>query len=100
MNSIQKIIIIKINLTLVLFVLRNTAGSGTEFIDSPLTSSFPAGSTRACVNFAILDDTLALEGDETFTATFETPDGFISVKPSTATVTILDDDGMYSRQII
>ena len=54
---------------------------------------FAANSDTACVEFTVLDDTIALEGDETFTVTFTTPSGTIPGSPSTATVTIKDDDG-------
>ena len=82
-------------------IVSNTADSGSDFLAGTQTASFTAGSTRACVNFVIIDDDLALEGDETFTATFETPDGFASVDPSTATVTIIDNDGTsYRRQSV
>ena len=69
------------------------ADSGSDFISDTLTASFTSGTTRACVNFIVRDDNVALEGDETFTATFETPEGFLTTDPSTATVTIIDDDG-------
>ena len=78
--------------------LSNTADSGSDFLAGTQTASFTAGSTRTCVNFVIIDDDLALEGDETFTATFETPDGFVSADPTTATVTIVDDDGTPYRR--
>ena len=64
-----------------------------------LTASFAAGDTEACVVFTVIDDTIALEPDETFTATFQPPDGIRTEGPLTATVTIIDDvvddDGMY-----
>jgi hypothetical protein len=80
------------DLQVVVSASAGTADSGSDFSAGTQTASFTAGSTRACVNFVIIDDDLALEGDETFTATFETPDGFASVDPSTATVTIIDND--------
>ena len=44
----------------------------------------------ACIDFTdlVVDDDIALEGDEAFT---------ISVGNSTAMVTIIDDDGMYKQ---
>ena len=58
-----------------------------------LTTMFAANSDTACVEFTVVDDMIALEGDETFTVTFTTPLGIIPGSPSTATVTIIDDDG-------
>ena len=69
------------------------ADSVGDFVSGIQTASFAAGSTRACVEFIIVDDSIALEGDETFTATFATPDGFLAEDPSTSIVTIIDDDG-------
>ena len=69
------------------------ADSVGDFVSRTQTASFAAGSTRACVEFIIVDDDIALEGDETFTATFATPDGFMASEPSISTVTIIDDDG-------
>ena len=69
------------------------ADSVGDFISGTQTASFAAGSTRACVEFIIVDDSIALEGDETFTATFATPDGILAENPSTSIVTIIDDDG-------
>ena len=46
-----------------------------------------AGSSRACIDFTnlVVDDDIALEGDEAFT---------IVIGSSVAMVTIVDDDGM------
>ena len=59
-----------------------------------LTASFAPGDTEACVEFVLLDDTLALEGDETFTTSFEPPAGINPGVSTTVTVIIIDDDGM------
>ena len=69
------------------------ADNGSDFVSETKTASFSAETTTACVEFDIIDDPLALEGDETFTVTFETPDRFQATDPMTATVTIVDDDG-------
>ena len=66
---------------------------GDDFVVETLTAMFATNSDTACVEFTVLDDTIALEGDETFTVTFTTPPGTIPGSPSTATVTIKDDDG-------
>ena len=75
----------------------NTAEDGIDFISGTQTASFAAGSTRACVEFIIVNDNIALEGDETFTATFATPDGFNPGEPQTATIAIIDNDGRSSK---
>ena len=58
-----------------------------------LTAMFGANSDTACVEFTVVDDMIALEGDETFTVTFTTPPGTTPRSLSTATMTIIDDDG-------
>ncbi len=47
-----------------------------------------------CVSFGIIDDFVS-ENNETFcvTLTSNEPDGSVIVNPSSATVTIIDDDG-------
>ena len=67
---------------------------GTDFIDEPRMVTIAAGDTEACTRFVVVDDSLALEGDETFVVDFEVPSGVQSGTPSTTTVTIIDDDRM------
>lgn len=58
------------------------------------TLVFSAGLTRQCTNFTVEDDNI-LEGMELFQAfLFSGPD-FIILDPSTANITIIDDDGKY-----
>ena len=54
--------------------------------------TFAAGETEACTNFVVVDDLLALEGDETFVVDYVVPPGVQSGTPSSTTVTIVDDD--------
>ena len=68
------------------------ADSG-DFVPETLTASFAAGATEACVEFIVTDDLIALEGNDTFTVTFDPPAGILPGTPSTATVTIIDNDG-------
>ena len=67
---------------------------GVDFIVETQTATFTAGSTEACVQFTVVDDALALEGDETFTVDFVAPPETERGSLSPATVTIFDDDGM------
>ena len=55
-------------------------------------ASFTAGETEACVSFVIVDNNL-VEDSETFTITFDLPQGVILGNPATSTVTIIDNDG-------
>ena len=48
---------------------------------------------KGCVDIPILDDTLAMEGTESFDLTLDTPDGIPSSPPRTSRVSVLDDDG-------
>ena len=66
---------------------------GDDFVVETLTAMFAANSDTACVEFTVVDDMIALEGDETFTVTFTTPPAIVPGSPSAATVTIIDDDG-------
>ena len=66
---------------------------GDDFVVETLTAMFEANDNTTCVEFTVVDDMIALEGDETFTVTFTTPPGIIPRSPFTATVTVIDDDG-------
>ena len=68
---------------------------GVDFIVETQTATFTAGRTEACVQFTVVDDALALEGNETFTVDFVAPPATERGSPSPATVTITDDDGMF-----
>lgn len=68
---------------------------GADFVEETLTATFIAGSTEACVDFTVIDDSIALEGRETFAVVFVAPNGTLSGTPSTATVTVVDDDGTF-----
>ena len=85
------------------FTLSLATSSIEDFVVETLTASFAAGDTVVCVVFTVIDDTLALEGDETFTATLQPPDGIMTDGPLTVTITIIDnivdDDGMYRVRV-
>ena len=59
-----------------------------------LTASFAAGDTEACVNFRVIDDNLALEGDEVFIPVISLPPGIRPGDPFGSSVTIIDNDGI------
>ena len=61
------------------------------------TITFPPSESgqRQCVRFDILDDNIALEGDEQFNVDFTAPPGIPAGMFPDAWVTILDDDGVY-----
>ena len=68
--------------------------TSSDFLPETLIASFAAGATEACVEFIVINDPIALEGDETFDVDFDPPEGILPGTPPTATVTIIDDDGM------
>ena len=70
---------------------------GDDYRIETLTASFSAGQIVSCVDFVLMDDDIALEGDETFTVDFVAPHVIVKVSPLTATVTIEDDDGETSH---
>ncbi|WP_395738871.1 Calx-beta domain-containing protein [Prosthecobacter sp.] len=70
-----------------------TATSGTDFtaIATPLSLTIPIGASSATVTVSPLQDT-TVEGPETVIETISANAGYIVGTPSTATVTIADDD--------
>jgi len=62
--------------------------------------TIPAAASQACADIPIIDDDIALEGDETFQVTLVVPPGTPSSHPDTATVTIKDDDGKMKRDAV
>ena len=66
-----------------------------DFVVETLTAMFAANNDTACVEFTVVDDMIAFEGDETFTVTFTTLPGTIHGSRSRANVTIIDDDGVF-----
>ena len=81
-------------------LLTNLAGNGVDYgTPNPSTFTFTAAQTIQCTNFPITDDTL-IEGavDEAFnitlTQTLPTDPG-VQLAPTTAIVSIVDNDGKY-----
>ena len=54
---------------------------------------FEAGFVESCAELAVVDDSLALEGDETIVVSFSAPPGTQQGTPPSSTITILDNDG-------
>ena len=55
--------------------------------------TFPQEAVESCAVIEIVDDSLALEGEETFTVSFITPAAVQQASPISTTVTIIDNDG-------
>ena len=59
--------------------------------------TIPTGSARGCVNFDIINDSIALEPRESFTVMFTVPDpgqaALVNITDPSSTVTIVDNDG-------
>lgn len=69
-----------------------TAVSGSDYMSAAGTLTFPDGETEQTFTIALLDDP-GDEGSETFTVTLTNVVGVATLgEPSTATVTILDDE--------
>ena len=68
---------------------------GVDYIlDSSTTVVFAVGAREACAQIVIVDNSIALEEDKTFIVDFVPPSGTQPGRPSSVTVTIIDDDGM------
>lgn len=72
-------------------VASGSASAGTDLANTRTIVSVPAGQSSASVQIPIVDDTLD-EPNETFTATLSQPAGATLATPTTATVTIVDND--------
>ena len=69
---------------------------GSDFISGPVTVTFQAGPAgQVCVNIPIVDDSVALEGGETFELVITRPNiPGVKVDDIPVTVDIIDDDGI------
>ena len=54
-------------------------------------ATFRAGTTESCIDIVIINDDIALEGDETFTSQLS-PFFEVPVDITTAVITIINDD--------
>ncbi|MGQ9663239.1 MAG: Calx-beta domain-containing protein, partial [Kiritimatiellia bacterium] len=75
------------------FTVGGTATSGSDYSSLGSSVTFAAGSATVDKTVTVLDDTL-VEGDETVVVTLQPGVGYTVGSPSTATVTIKDDDGV------
>ena len=73
------------------FSLSGPATSGTDYQSISTTVTIPAGTSTAPVTIIPLDDTL-VEGDETVVLTLSANPTYTIVSPSSATLTIKDND--------
>ena len=76
---------------------------GQDYNATSQDVTIPAGSNRGCVNFTIINDDIALEGDEQFRVTFTVPDpaqaALVNTTDSSSIVTIRDDDSECSHAL-
>ena len=63
-----------------------------DYDPRPLTVTFGATASQACVHIPIVDDTI-VESTESFGVIFSVPSDINIAAPSLSTVTIFDDDG-------
>lgn len=73
------------------YVISGTAVNGIDYVLLPGTASIPAGQSTTTIVVTILDD-LIPEPDETVIITLAPGSGYSVIPPSSATVTILDDE--------
>jgi hypothetical protein len=81
------------------FTSNNTAQAGSDYsaqsgtVTFPSSTTDPAGSAQQTITIPIINDSV-LENSETFNVTLTSPSSNATLgNPSTATVTIVDDDG-------
>jgi hypothetical protein len=77
------------------YSVTGTATNGTDYVSLPGSLSIPAGSTSAVLAVTPIDDTLA-EGDETVIVTLSASSGYTIGSPSSAIVTIVDNETVIS----
>ena len=76
-----------------------SAAAGSDYTAASGTVTFGAGATSATFTVTVLGDN-TVEGDETFVVTLSNPTGGLSLGvPSSATVTILNDDAARAASI-
>ena len=74
---------------------------GLDYVEAATQLTFSAGNIRACVDIPITDDSIS-EPVETFTISLD-PVSFaegITITPSTASVTIIDNDGKRINELV
>ena len=78
----------------VFFTIGGTASNGVDYVALPSSFVIPAGSLAATLPVMPLDDRL-VEGPEVVTLTLVSDPSYTLATPTTATVTILDDEPMF-----
>ena len=74
--------------------------AGVDFSDSDVVVEFPQAAGDSCVNISIIDDSIALEGDERFVVAYVNLPQGVNPGPLTQTnVTIQDNDGMFINKL-
>lgn len=68
-----------------------TAQPVIDYSDVLITDFLPTDSNKKCVNISITDDNF-VEANESFTLSLTTMESAVSLSPSVATVTIIDND--------
>ena len=79
----------------VFFTISGTASNGVDYVALPNSFVIPAGSLAATLPVVPLDDPL-VEGSEQVTLSLASHPSYTLATPTTATVTILDDEPMFS----
>jgi hypothetical protein len=75
------------------FTVSGTAGSGSDYTSLGTTVFFAVGSSTVAKTVSVIDDGV-VESDETVSVTVTSGTGYAPGSPSTATVTIKDDDSV------
>ena len=75
----------------VAYSVRGTATPGVDYAAIPTTVTIPAGSATATIDVTAIDDSL-IEDDETVVATIDADPAYQVGTPSSAIVTIINDD--------
>ena len=75
-----------------------SATNGTDYQSTPGTLTIPAGATSAAFSFTPIDDS-SVEGNETAIVTVSAGDGYFLASPTSATLTITDNDFPVSNNI-
>ena len=79
----------------VFYTVSGSAGNGVDYQQIPASVTIPAGSASAQITITPIDDSLR-EGDETIVLTLQSGAGFLVGEPGLVTITIADDDLVFS----
>jgi len=79
----------------VFYTISGSAGNGADYQQIPTSVTIPVGAASAHITITPIDDSLR-EGEETVVLTLQSGAGFFVGAPGAATVTIADDDYMFS----